>query len=138
MFKTQIILQEKRRNKMKTVSTPNAPAAIGPYSQAKIVNGLVFCSGQIPINPASGAIEASTIEEQTRQACLNVKALLEAAGSDLTKVLKTTCFLANMSDFAAFNGVYAEYFTEKPARSCVAVKDIPKGALCEIEVIAEV
>ena len=135
MFKTQIILQEK---KMKTVSTPNAPAAIGPYSQAKIVNGLVFCSGQIPINPASGAIEASTIEEQTRQACLNVKALLEAAGSDLTKVLKTTCFLANMSDFAAFNGVYAEYFTEKPARSCVAVKDIPKGALCEIEVIAEV
>ena len=138
MFKTQIILQEKRRNKMKTVSTPNAPAAIGPYSQAKIVNGLVFCSGQIPINPASGAIEASTIEEQTRQACLNVKALLEAAGSDLTKVLKTTCFLANMSDFAAFNAVYAEYFTEKPARSCVAVKDIPKGALCEIEVIAEV
>ena len=138
MFKTQIILQEKRRNKIKTVSTPNAPAAIGPYSQAKIVNGLVFCSGQIPINPASGAIEASTIEEQTRQACLNVKALLEAAGSDLTKVLKTTCFLANMSDFAAFNGVYAEYFTEKPARSCVAVKDIPKGALCEIEVIAEV
>ena len=135
MFKTQIILQEK---KMKTVSTPNAPAAIGPYSQAKIVNGLVFCSGQIPINPASGAIEASTIEEQTRQACLNVKALLEAAGSDLTKVLKTTCFLANMSDFAAVNGVYAEYFTEKPARSCVAVKDIPKGALCEIEVIAEV
>ena len=123
---------------MKTVSTPNAPAAIGPYSQAQIVNGLVFCSGQIPINPASGAIEASTIEEQTRQACLNVKALLEAAGSDLTKVLKTTCFLANMSDFAAFNGVYAEYFTEKPARSCVAVKDIPKGALCEIEVIAEV
>lgn len=123
---------------MKTVSTPNAPTAIGPYSQAKIVNGLVFCSGQIPINPASGAIEASTIEEQTRQACLNVKALLEAAGSDLTKVLKTTCFLANMSDFAAFNGVYAEYFTEKPARSCVAVKDIPKGALCEIEVIAEV
>ncbi|HBB13331.1 MAG TPA: regulator [Treponema sp.] len=123
---------------MKTVSTPNAPAAIGPYSQAKIANGLVFCSGQIPINPASGAIEASTIEEQTRQACLNVKALLEAAGSDLTKVLKTTCFLANMSDFAAFNGVYAEYFTEKPARSCVAVKDIPKGALCEIEVIAEV
>ena len=138
MFKTQIILQEKRRKKMKTVSTPNAPAAIGPYSQAKIVNGLVFCSGQIPITPASGAIEASTIEEQTRQACLNVKALLEAAGSDLTKVLKTTCFLANMSDFAAFNGVYAEYFTEKPARSCVAVKDIPKGALCEIEVIAEV
>lgn len=123
---------------MKTVSTPNAPAAIGPYSQAKIVNGLVFCSGQIPINPASGGIEASTIEEQTRQACLNVKALLEAAGSDLTKVLKTTCFLANMSDFAAFNGVYAEYFTEKPARSCVAVKDIPKGALCEIEVVAEV
>jgi len=123
---------------MKTVSTPNAPAAIGPYSQAKITNGLVFCSGQIPINPASGAIEASSIEEQTKQACLNVKALLEASGSNLSKVLKTTCFLANMSDFAAFNAVYGEYFTEKPARSCVAVKDIPKGALCEIEVIAEV
>ncbi|HAK68476.1 MAG TPA: regulator, partial [Treponema sp.] len=112
--------------------------AIGPYSQAKIVNGLVFASGQIPINPATGAIEESTIEGQTRQACLNVKALLEAAGSDLTKVVKTTCFLSEMSDFAAFNKVYGEYFSEKPARSCVAVKDIPKGALCEIEVIAEV
>ncbi len=123
---------------MKTVSTEKAPAAIGPYSQAKIVNGLLFASGQIPINPASGAIEAKTIEEQTRQACLNVKALLEAAGTDLTKVVKTTCFLAQMSDFAAFNAVYGEYFTEKPARSCVAVKDIPKGALCEIEVIAEI
>jgi 2-iminobutanoate/2-iminopropanoate deaminase len=123
---------------MKTVSTDKAPAAIGPYSQAKIVNGLVFASGQIPINPATGAIEECTIEGQTRQACLNVKALLEAAGSDITKVVKTTCFLSEMSDFAAFNKVYGEYFSEKPARSCVAVKDIPKGALCEIEVIAEV
>ncbi|MBO5608062.1 MAG: RidA family protein [Treponema sp.] len=122
---------------MKTVSTDKAPAAIGPYSQAKIVNGLVFASGQIPINPATGAIEENTIEGQTRQACLNVKALLEAAGSDLSKVVKTTCFLSEMSDFAAFNKVYGEYFSEKPARSCVAVKDIPKGALCEIEVIAE-
>ena len=123
---------------MKTVSTTKAPEAIGPYSQAKIINGFVFCSGQIPINPATGAIDASSIADQTRQACLNVKALLEAAGSSLEKVIKTTCFLANMDDFAAFNSVYAEYFTGKPARSCVAVKDIPKGALCEIEVIAEV
>ncbi|MBP5696473.1 MAG: RidA family protein [Treponema sp.] len=122
---------------MKTVSTTKAPEAIGPYSQAKIINGFVFCSGQIPINPATGAIDASSIADQTRQACLNVKALLEAAGSSLEKVIKTTCFLANMDDFAAFNSVYAEYFTGKPARSCVAVKDIPKGALCEIEVIAE-
>ena len=122
---------------MKTVSTTKAPEAIGPYSQAKIINGFVFCSGQIPINPATGAIDASSIADQTRQACLNVKALLEAAGSSSEKVIKTTCFLANMDDFAAFNSVYAEYFTGKPARSCVAVKDIPKGALCEIEVIAE-
>lgn len=123
---------------MKTVSTEKAPAAIGPYSQAKIINGLVFCSGQIPIDPATGNIEAVTIEDQTRQACLNVKAILEAAGSDLEKVVKSTCFLADMKDFQAFNGIYAEFFTGKPARSCVAVKDLPKGALCEIEVIAEV
>lgn len=123
---------------MKTVSTEKAPAAIGPYSQAKIINGLVFCSGQIPIDPATGNIEAGSIEDQTRQACLNVKAILEAAGSDLEKVVKSTCFLADMKDFQAFNGVYGEFFTGKPARSCVAVKDLPKGALCEIEVIAEV
>jgi len=123
---------------MKTVSTEKAPAAIGPYSQAKIINGLVFCSGQIPIDPATGNIEAGNIEDQTRQACLNVKAILEAAGSDLDKVIKSTCFLADMKDFQAFNGVYGEFFTGKPARSCVAVKDLPKGALCEIEVIAEV
>ena len=122
---------------MKTVSTEKAPAAIGPYSQAKIINGLVFCSGQIPIDPATGAIEAATIEDQTRQACLNVSAIFEAAGSDLSKVIKTTCFLADMKDFAAFNEVYGGFFTGKPARSCVAVKDLPKGALCEIEVIAE-
>ncbi|MBE7088849.1 MAG: RidA family protein [Clostridiales bacterium] len=123
---------------MKTVETKNAPAAIGPYSQAKIFGDLVFTSGQIPINPQTGLIEANTVEEQTEQVCKNIKAVLEAAGSSLDKVIKTTCFLANISDFAAFNGVYAKYFTEKPARSCVAVKDIPKGCLVEVEVIAKI
>jgi 2-iminobutanoate/2-iminopropanoate deaminase len=122
---------------MKTVSTPLAPAAIGPYSQAKIVGNLVFTSGQIPINPATSQIEATTIEAQTEQVCKNVKAVLEAAGSSLGNVVKTVCFLANIADFAAFNAVYAKYFTSNPARSCVAVKDIPKGALVEIETIAE-
>ena len=119
-----------------TVYTPNAPEAIGPYSQAKVLGNLVFTSGQIPINPATGAIEATTIEEQTEQVCKNVEAVLTAAGSSLEKVVKTTCFLADMADFAAFNGVYAKYFTGKPARSCVAVKALPKGVLCEVEVIA--
>jgi len=123
---------------MKTVETKNAPAAIGPYSQAKIFGDLVFTSGQIPINLQTGLIEANTVEEQTEQVCKNIKAVLEAAGSSLDKVIKTTCFLANISDFAAFNGVYAKYFTEKPARSCVAVKDIPKGCLVEVEVIAKI
>lgn len=122
---------------MKTVSTPNAPAAIGPYSQAKIVNGLVFASGQIPVNPASGKIEKDDVAGQTEQACRNVKALIEAAGSSMDKVVKTTCFLANIADFGTFNAVYEKYFTSAPARSCVAVKDIPKGCLVEIEAIAE-
>ena len=122
---------------MKTVETKNAPEAIGPYSQAKITGGLVFVSGQIPVNPASGNIEADDVAGQTEQVCKNVAALLEAAGSSIDKVVKTVCFLADIADFAAFNAVYEKYFTSRPARSCVAVKDIPKGALVEIECIAE-
>ncbi len=122
---------------MKKVYTPHAPEAIGPYSQAMIVGNMVYTSGQIPINPQSGNIEVATIEEQTEQVIKNLSAVLTEAGSSLDKVVKTTCFLANISDFAAFNGVYAKYFTSKPARSCVAVKDLPKGALVEVEVIAE-
>lgn len=122
---------------MKTVSTSNAPAAIGPYSQAIITGNYVFASGQIPVNPATSQIEADTIEGQTEQVCKNVAALLKAAGSSIDNVVKTTCFLSDIANFAAFNGVYAKYFTSCPARSCVAVKDIPKGALVEIEVIAE-
>ncbi len=122
---------------MKTVSTSNAPAAIGPYSQAKITGNYVFASGQIPVNPATSQIDADTIEAQTEQVCKNVAALLKAAGSSIDNVVKTTCFLSDIANFAAFNGVYAKYFTSCPARSCVAVKDIPKGALVEIEVIAE-
>lgn len=122
---------------MKTVETKNAPEAIGPYSQAKITGGLVFASGQIPVNPASGNIEADNVAGQTEQVCKNVAALLEAAGSSIDKVVKTVCFLADIADFAAFNAVYEKYFTSRPARSCVAVKDIPKGALVEIECIAE-
>lgn len=121
-----------------TVYTKNAPDAIGPYSQAKIVGGLVFTSGQIAINPATGAVEATTIEEQTHQVCKNLRAVLEEAGSSPEKAVKTVCFLKNMSDFAAFNGIYGEYFTSKPARSCVAVKELPKDVLVEVEVIAEV
>ncbi|MDE7401445.1 MAG: RidA family protein [Clostridia bacterium] len=123
---------------MKTVSTDNARAAIAPYSQAKIVGGLVFTSGQIPVNPATGIVEANDVAGQTEQSCKNVKALLEAAGSSIDKVVKTVCFLADIKDFAAFNEVYAKYFTSSPARSCVAVKDIPKGCLVEIEAIAEI
>lgn len=120
------------------VSTDKAPAAIGPYSQAIIHGGLVFTSGQIPINPESGAIDAKDITAQSEQVMKNLEAVLTAAGSSFEKAIKTTCFLANISDFAAFNEVYAKYFTEKPARSCVAVKDLPKGALVEVEVIAEI
>lgn len=120
-----------------TVHTENAPAAIGPYSQAVTVGNLVFTSGQIPINPASGKIEAEGIEAQTEQVCKNLSAVLEAAGTSLEKAVKTVCFLYNMEDFAAFNEVYAKYFVNKPARSCVAVKNLPKNALVEVEVIAE-
>ncbi|MCD8041323.1 MAG: RidA family protein [Clostridia bacterium] len=123
---------------METVNTKNAPAAIGPYSQAKICGGLVYTSGQIPVNPLSGNIEKTDIAGQTEQVCVNIALLLEAAGSDIEKVVKTVCFLSDINDFAAFNAVYEKYFTSKPARSCVAVKDIPKGALVEIECIAEI
>ena len=123
---------------MTTISTKNAPAAIGPYSQAVEINGLVFTSGQIAINPENGNIEATTIETQTEQVMKNLSAILEAAGTDMTKAVKTTCFLADMNDFSAFNEVYGKYFTTKPARSCVAVKTLPKNVLCEVEVIAEI
>lgn len=119
------------------IETTNAPGAIGPYSQGFVVNGFVFTSGQIPVDPATGTVPEG-ISAQAEQSCKNVAAILEAAGSDLTKVIKTTCFLADMGDFAAFNEVYAKYFTGKPARSCVAVKTLPKNVLCEIEAIAEV
>ena len=122
---------------MKTISVDNAPAAIGPYSQAKVVGNLMFASGQCPFDPATGAIVGEDITAQAEQACKNCKALVEGAGSDLTKVVKTTCFIADMGDFAAFNEVYAKYFTDKPARSCVAVKQLPKSVLCEIEMIVE-
>ena len=122
----------------KIIYTPDAPEAIGPYSQAIVAGNLVFTSGQIPINPATGNIEAVTIEEQTEQVCKNIKAVLEASGSSLEKVVKTVCFLADMNDFAVFNEVYAKYFTGKPARSCVAVKTLPKNVLVEVELIAEV
>ena len=121
---------------MKTVSTQNAPAAIGPYSQGKIAGTMVFVSGQIPVNPADGSV-AEGIENQAEQSCRNVKAVLEAAGASMEKVVKTTCFLADMGDFAAFNQVYEQHFVSKPARSCVAVKTLPKNVLCEIEAIAE-
>ena len=122
---------------MKTIETKNAPAAIGPYSQAKVAGGLVFASGQIPIDPATGNIEAADIAGQTRRAAQNLAAVLEAAGSGLDRVLKTTCFITDMNDFAAFNEVYAEFFPGRPARSCVEVSKLPKGALVEIEAVAE-
>ena len=122
----------------KIIATEKAPAAIGPYSQAVVHGNTVFTSGQIPINPESGAIEATDITAQTEQVMKNIGAVLNAAGSSYEKAIKTTCFLADISDFAAFNEVYAKYFTSKPARSCVAVKDLPKGALVEVEVIAEI
>ena len=123
---------------LKYVDTKNAPAAIGPYSQGIILNGLAFFSGQIPLSPETGEVVGTTIEEQTEQVMQNVKALLESQGASFTDVVKTTCFLADMGDFAAFNEIYAKYFTGKPARSCVAVKDLPKGVLCEVETIAAV
>ena len=123
---------------MKVISTETAPAAIGPYSQAIVTNGLVFASGQIPVDPATGAPAGDTIDTQAEQSCKNVAAILAAAGSDMTKVVKTTCFLADMADFAKFNEIYAKYFVSCPARSCVAAKALPKGVLCEVELIAEV
>ena len=122
---------------MKVISTEKAQAAIGPYSQAIVVNGLVYTSGQIAINPATGEVEAVGIEAQAEQVMKNLGAVLEAAGSSYEKAVKTTCFLVDMNDFAAFNGIYGKYFTGKPARSCVAVKTLPKGVLCEVVVIAE-
>lgn len=123
---------------MKVISTENAPAAIGPYSQGIISGNMFFASGQIPINPATGDIEGITIEEQAERVMINIGELLKAAGCTYESVVKTSCFLADMNDFAAFNSVYAGYFTGKPARSCVAVKTLPKNVLCEVEVIAEV
>lgn len=122
---------------MEYVATKNAPGAIGPYSQAVKAGGLLFTSGQIAINPKTNTVEAKTIAEQTTQVCENLKAVCEAAGTGLDKAVKTVCFLADIADFAEFNEVYGRYFTSKPARSCVAVKDLPKGVLCEVEVIAE-
>ena len=122
---------------MNLISTEKAPAAIGPYSQAMVIKGVLFTSGQIPLNPQTGEIQGTTIEEQAEQVMKNLGAVLEAAGSSYEKAIKTTCFLADMGDFAAFNEVYGKYFTGKPARSCVAVKTLPKNVLCEVEVIAE-
>lgn len=121
---------------MKLINTEKAPGAIGPYSQAFEVNGVIYTSGQIPVNPENGEVPEG-IAAQAEQSCKNVGAILEAAGSGFTKVFKTTCFLADMGDFAAFNEVYGKYFVSKPARSCVAVKTLPKGVLCEIEAVAE-
>lgn len=120
---------------MKAIETVNAPGAIGPYSQGYETDTLVFTSGQLPVDPVTGTMPDS-IAEQATQSCKNVGAILASAGIDFSKVVKTTCFLADMNDFAAFNEVYAQYFISKPGRSCVAVKDLPKGALCEIEAIA--
>ena len=121
---------------MKYISTDKAPAAIGPYSQGIIVNNIAYLSGQIPVDPATGNVPGDTIEVQAEQSCKNVGALLEEAGTSFEKVFKTTCFLADMADFAAFNAVYEKYFVSKPARSCVAVKALPKGVLSEIEAVA--
>lgn len=123
---------------MKTIATSNAPAAIGPYSQAKVVGNLIFTSGQIPLDAATGEVSGQDVAAQAHCSIQNLGAILEAAGSSFEKVIKTTCFLADMADFAAFNAVYEQYFTGKPARSCVAVKALPKGVLCEIEAIAEI
>ena len=122
---------------MKIIATNNAPAAIGPYSQGIVSGGFAYCSGQIPVNPADGTIPEG-IEAQAHQSCKNVAAVLAAGGTGIDKVVKTTCFLADMADFATFNSVYAQYFTSNPARSCCAVKDLPKGVRCEIEAVAEV
>ncbi len=123
---------------MKVISTPNAPAAIGPYSQAMVTGSLLFTSGQIAIDPATGNVVEGGIAEQTEQIMKNLGEVLKAAGASFDNAVKTTCFLADIADFAAFNEIYGKYFTSKPARSCVAVKDLPKGVLAEVEVIAEI
>lgn len=123
---------------MRIVATEKAPKALGPYSQGYVHNGVLYTAGQIAINPEVNDVEATTIEAQTEQVCKNLGEVLKEAGTSFDKVLKTTCFLADMSDFAAFNEVYGKYFTSKPARSCVAVKTLPKGVLCEVELIAAV
>lgn len=123
---------------MEIVSTKNAPGAIGPYSQAMILNGVVYTSGQVALSPETGEVVGTTIEEQAEQVMKNLGAVLEAAGSSYEKTVKTTCFLADMNDFAAFNEIYGKYFTGKPARSCVAVKTLPKNVLCEVEAVASV
>ena len=123
---------------LKVIHTSNAPEAIGPYSQGIIAGDMLFASGQIGINPATGSVEADTIEGQTEQVMKNIAALLKEAGTSFDQVVKTTCFLKNMSDFAAFNNIYAQYFVSKPARSCVAAKELPKDVLVEVEVIAQV
>ena len=137
-----IILEKSFRRKdgadMEIISTKNAPGAIGPYSQAIILNGVVYTSGQVPLSPETGEVVGTTIEEQAEQVMKNLGAVLEAAGSSYEKTVKTTCFLADMNDFAAFNEVYGKYFTGKPARSCVAVKTLPKNVLCEVEAVAAV
>jgi len=123
---------------MKKINTSNAPAAIGPYSQAFISGGFLFTSGQIGIDPRTGSLVGNTVEEQAKQAIMNIGAILDEAGTSFDTVIKTTCFLADMADFAEFNAIYERFFVSRPARSCVAVKELPKGALCEIEVIAEI
>ena len=123
---------------MEKIYTEKAPAAVGPYSQAVVINGMVYTSGQIALDPATGELVGETIEEQTEQVMKNLNAILEAAGTTPEKVVKTLCFLTDMNDFAAFNAVYAKYFTEKPARSCVGIQALPKGAICEVEVIAAI
>lgn len=119
------------------VETNKAPKAIGPYSQAVVVGNLIFTSGQIPLNPETGVLEGNDIKEQTHRVCQNLKAVLDASGSSLEKAVKTVCYLSDMTNFSEFNEVYAQYFTQKPARSCVAVKELPKGALVEVDVVAE-
>ena len=124
------------QTQISTIQTGKAPSAIGPYSQAKVVNGMLYASGQIPLNPATGEVEGSDISTQTEQIMRNISGVLEAAGASFESVVKTTCFLADMSDFAAFNEIYGKYFTSRPARSCVAGRELPKGVLAEVEVIA--
>jgi len=138
LFRAKIRKTAERRYDMKVVHTDKAPAAIGPYSQAMIHGDVVFTSGQIPVDPATGEVVGDTIQIQADQVMKNLGAVLEAAGTGFDNALKTTCFLADIEDFAAFNEVYAKYFTGRPARSCVAVKTLPKNVLCEVEVIAAV